>query len=476
MLFLYIKNASQFLISDLNENQLYLRKIALEALEKSIEAVRPKNLIEKSIRIQSNKLLIHNDEYNLEKYKKVYIIGGGKAAAEMAFSLEKILHTIQVIIYEGIINIPKGTATLEQINTSRVSINYASHPIPDENGLKGVKFMMEIVEKSDQNDLIICLISGGGSALLPFPKKGISLRDLQNLNSLLLASGTSIHEINTIRKHISEFKGGNLARKIYSIGNTTLISLVISDVVGDNLDSIASGPTVADTTTFKDALRILKNYGILGDIPFSIRKVLENGAKNIELENPKPNDICFKSVHNYLIGSVKSAVIEITSFLKKHGFEITYFSDEITGEAQTFGKSLYNVISQKIESITLSEGNDKQALIGTGELTVTLKGKGKGGRNQEMLLSFLNYVKDKEINYDFLIIGCNLDGIEGNSEAMGALIDNYLLNQLNEKNINLKKFLDDNDSYSFFKTQKSELITGLTGCNVNDLILILTSR
>ncbi len=475
MLFLYIKNTSQFFVSDLNENQLNLRKIALEAIEISIFAVRPKNFIEKSIRIEGNKLLIHDDEYNLEKYKKVYIIGGGKATAEMAFSLEKILLNCSDITYEGIINIPKGTVKSKILRRSKIKINYAAHPIPNEKGLKGTKLMIKIVETSDKDDLIICLISGGGSALLPLPKPGISLQDLQVVNSLLLASGASIHEINTIRKHLSDFKGGNLAKKLYYSSGATLISLIISDVVGDNLGSISSGPTVPDTTTFKETLRILKNYGISAEIPHSIQKILENGIKTNELENPKPNDICFNQVHNYLIGSVKSAVIEITSFLKKHEFEITYFSNEITGEAQTFGKSLYNVITQKIKKITSSKKNYKQALIGTGELTVTLKGKGKGGRNQEMLLGFLNYVKDKELNYNFLIIGCNLDGIEGNSEAMGALIDNYLLNQVKKQDLDSMKFLGNNDSNSFFKTLNSDLITGPTGCNVNDLILILIS-
>ena len=476
MLFLYIKNISQFFISDLNENQLNLRKIALEAIEVSIEAVRPKNLIEKSIRIQENKLAIQNDEYNLIDYKKVYIIGGGKATGEMALILEKILQEAQISNLEGIVNIPYGSIKSADFKSSKVVINYASHPIPDENGLNGVKLMVEIIEKSHYNDLIIFLISGGGSALLPLPRKNLTLGDLQEINSLLLSSGASIHEINTIRKHLSDFKGGNLAKILYNSSRATLISLIISDVVGDNLDSIASGPTVPDTTSFKEAIDILKKYRIFRKISLSTKTILENGLNNNEMQNPKPNDICFNTVHNYLIGSVKSAVIEITSFLKKHRFEISYFSNKITGEAREFGKSLFNIISQKMENSSIFEGNDKIALIGTGELTVTIEGKGKGGRNQEMLLSFLNYVQEKNLNYDFLIIGCNLDGIEGNSDVMGALIDNYILNQLKEQNINPKKFLDNNDSYNFFKTLKSELITGLTGCNVNDLILILISR
>ena len=475
MLSLYIKNTSQLLISGLSENQLYLRKIALEALEKSITAVRPKNLIEKCVVIKSTKLHIFNDEFDFQNFGKVYIIGGGKATAEMAFALEKIMLNAHITEYEGIINVPEGTAKPEDNVISKISLNYASHPIPNENGLRGAKMMMQIIENANDNDLIIMLISGGGSALLPFPRDDITLKDLQNINSLLLASGASIQEINTIRKHISNLKGGNLAKKLFNSSNATLISLIISDVIGDNLDSIASGPTVPDTTTFKDALDILKKYGIFRETPSSIKKYLEKGLIAHELENPKPHNICFTNVHNYLIGSVKSAVQEITSFLELNNIKSEFFSSEVRGEAQEFGISLYNIVSCKIEQKPPHDKNSKLALIGTGELTVTIKGNGNGGRNQEMLLSFLNYAKDKKMDADFLILGVNLDGIEGNSKAMGALIDNNVLNQLDEMSIDLNEFLKNNDSNRFFKVVQCEIITGLTGCNVNDLILILIS-
>ena len=271
MLVLYLKNLSQLLLNDVEKNQLILREIGLQALEKAISAVKPKNIMEKSIYIKNNKLFVENDEYDLQKYKKIYIIGGGKATAEMVFTLEKILIKSNDINYEAIINIPENLEKQELIKKSRISINLASHPIPNESGVEGTKSMMEIVEKSTENDLIFCLISGGGSALLPLPKQGIKLKDLQIVNSLLLSSGASIHEINIIRKHLSDFKGGNLAKKLYYSSGATLISLIISDVVGDNLDSIASGPTVPDESTFKDALEILKKYKLLGKIPISVK-------------------------------------------------------------------------------------------------------------------------------------------------------------------------------------------------------------
>ena len=473
---MFVRNSSQLLLNDLDKNQLALREIGLQTLEKSISAVKPKAILEKSIKVHKNQLFIENDEYDLEKFKNIYIIGGGKAAAEMALTLERFLISLKDIKYEGIINIPKDKEKLELFEQSKISINFASHPIPNEGGLHGTKSMMEIIEKSNKNDLFFVLISGGGSALIPLPKQGINLQDLKEVNSLLLSSGASIHEINTIRKHLSEFKGGNLAKKLYNSSSATLISLIISDVVGDNLDSIASGPTVPDKTTFKDVFEIVKRYDLLDIIPNSVKDHIEKGLSNQKLENPKPNDPCFTNVHNYLIGSVNSAVHEIKPFLKDKGFKVKYFSNNITGEAKEFGKSLFTIISQQVEDSRSQDNGEKIALIGTGELTVTIRGKGIGGRNQEMLLSYLDNVKDKAFNYNFLIISANLDGIEGNSKAMGALIDNYALEQMISKNLDTEKFLANNDSNSFFKELGTEIITGPTGCNVNDLILILVSN
>lgn len=473
MFLLYIKNASKLLGKNLDEDQISLRRLAIETLEKAILAVKPQNLIEKAIQIQDNQLIIQDDEYDLRKFKRISIIGGGKATAEMAFSLEKIFSSYSDITYDGIINIPKDTMKTEILRRSKIKINYAAHPVPDEKGLKGTKSMMKIVETSDKDDLIILLISGGGSALLPLPKPSISLQDLQVVNSLLLASGASIHEINTIRKHLSDFKGGNLAKKLYNASNTTLISIIISDVVGDRLDSIASGPSVPDTTTFSDAVEILKKYNVYKKIPIPVINHLEEGLIDVNLETPKLNDECFNNVYNYVVGSVKSAVEEVISFLDLEGFESLYFSNDIIGEAVKFGKSLYDLVSQKVKETSVKSTSGKFALIGTGELTVTIKGKGIGGRNQEMLLSFLDLIKEREIPYRFVLIGANLDGIEGNSEAMGGLIDNFVLKQINKKGIKLGKYLENNDSNRFFKLVETEIITGPTGCNVNDLLILL---
>ncbi|MFX1410771.1 MAG: glycerate kinase [Promethearchaeota archaeon] len=472
---MHIKNTSQLLTKQLSEDLYYLRQIGINSIEKALNSVHPKVLIEKAVKIHHNKLYIMIDEYPLNDFENIYIIGGGKATAEMTISLEKILLGAN-INYKGIINIPKGLDVDQSRLSGRIKVNYASHPIPSLNGIVGTKQMIRIIKNASPKDLIFCLISGGGSALLPLPKKTITLKDIQETNLLLLASGASIHEINVIRKHLSDFKGGNLAKKLYDSSGATLISLIISDVVGDKLDSIASGPTVPDITTFKDAIDILKKYKIYNKVPSSVIKHIEEGMLNSELENPKPNDACFNNVHNYLVGSIKFAVDELIPYLKEQSFMVEYFINEIMGEANEFGKLLSNIISQKVKEKLKIEKLNKIALIGTGELTVTIKGDGIGGRNQEMLASFLDYVKNQDFNYNFLILAVNLDGVEGNSKAMGALIDNFVLNQMIDKNLNPKKYLESNDSNSFFKILESELITGQTGCNVNDLVLILISN
>ncbi len=334
--------------------------------------------------------------------------------------------------------------------------------------------MLDLVKDASQNDLILCLISGGGSSLLPLPLDDISIEDLKILNSLLLTCGASIHEINLVRKHVSGIKGGKLSKIIHDSSNALLITLLISDVVGNKLESIASGPTMPDSSTCKDTLEILKKYMIFEKTPSSIISTLKRGLHDKVFETPKLGDECFERSRNYMIGNILPAVDAIISFLRSEDFEPIYISDSIGGEARVFGNKLHAIISQKV--INFKENGNfikKLALIGSGELTVTLKGDGIGGRNQEMLLSFLLTLLNKAIKHDFNIISVNLDGIDGNSDAMGAMVDNHIMKEMIQKNINPRDFLTRNDSNTFFKNLEGEIITGYTGCNVNDLILVL---
>ena len=470
---MYIQNYSQLISESLNRNSLELRKIGLKSLEIAISSVEPRKLITDAIKISDEILMIKEDKYDLKKFKRILIIGGGKATAQMAIALEELLKISSKIEYEGFLNIPEDQEFKFLNSTKNIKMNLASHPIPNEAGLNGVGKMLELVESTNKEDLIICLFSGGGSALLPLPKKNINLTDLQKTNSLLLASGASIHEINTIRKHISDFKGGNLAKRIYECCKATTLSIIISDVIGNKLDSIASGPTIPDLTSFSDAYEVLLKYNLLDRIPVIVKEVIMEGVRNPDLENPSKNDPIFEKVHTYLIGSVELSVEAVSNYLKKHNFEIDYFSDEISGEAADFGKNLNFLIEKILKKYSKEPEKSRIAMIGTGELTVTLRGKGIGGRNQEMLLNFLNTIKNKKMDYKFFVVGCNLDGIEGNSKAMGAIVDNSLLMETIQNNVNIDNYLSNNNSNAFFNLVNGEIITGPTGINVNDFLLIL---
>ncbi|MBY9014312.1 MAG: DUF4147 domain-containing protein [Candidatus Lokiarchaeota archaeon] len=470
---MYIQNYSQLISESLNTNFLELRKIGLKSLEIAISSVEPRKLIGNGLKIYDENLIIEEDKYDLKKFERILIIGGGKATAQMAIALDELLKNYSKIVYEGFVNIPDDQELKFLGSTKNIKMNLASHPIPNEAGLNGVNKMLELVEGTNKEDLIICLFSGGGSALLPLPKKNITLIDIQKTNSLLLASGASIHEINTIRKHISDFKGGNLAKRIYKSSKATTLTLIISDVVGNKLDSIASGPTVPDLTTFSDAYQVLSKYNLLDRIPMTVKEVIMEGVKNPQLENPSKNDPIFENIHTYLIGSVEISVKEVSDYLRNYNFEIDYFSSEISGEAADFGKHLYDLITEKLREYSKVSKKSRIAMIGTGELTVTLRGKGIGGRNQEMLLNFLKTINSEKIDYNFFVLGCNLDGIEGNSKAMGAIVDNTLLMETIKNNVNIEDYLKNNNSNAFFNLLNGEIFTGPTGVNVSDIILIL---
>jgi len=469
-----IKNRGLLLNKDIPAKYLELRSILIDALEKALRAVKPKVLIKKAVMIDKNLLKIKNFSLDLTQFEKCIIIGGGKATADMAMELETILKSYGKIPFTGIINVPKGLEIDCENFSGSIKINFASHPIPDFDGMKGTKKMIDFVRNASNKHLIFCLISGGGSALLPAPMEGLSLQDLKKMNSLLLASGASIEEINAIRKHISIFKGGRLARTASQKGKPTIISLIISDVIGNRLDTIASGPTVPDQTTYEEAINYLKNYDIFDKTPENVKKILLSGYKKEIPETPKKDDPCFLKVHNFIIGSVEDAARETEKFLDEKGIEVNYFQENMKGEAREYGSVILNKFKEYINK-KKSLDFEKTAFIGTGELTVTIKGNGIGGRNQEMLLGFLRMLEKLEINFHFSIISGNLDGIEGNSEAMGAIVDNFTIRKYKNMGLNLFRFLENNDSNTFFKKLNDEIISGYTGINVNDLMIGLLS-
>ena len=467
------------------------REMVLEALILGLNMCLPERIIKDIIEIDKEKgqIIINNRRINIHEYSEIIIIGGGKATALMCLELYILLDNILPI--KGSINVPKGQDVPAKMKESTFPIQlfFSSHPIPDEEGARGVQNMFDILNRSPKNALIFVLISGGGSALMTLPLEPLTLSDLKDLNKLLLQCGADITEINTIRKHLDAFKGGRLARAIFP---RTAFSLILSDVIGDPLEIIASGPTVPDPSTFSDVDKILNKYGLQHQIPERISKFIEDG-KNLKIsETPKPEDPCFSPITNLLIGSAKLAEQAYEGYFEAKNIP-SHPIETMKGEALEFGKNL----AKKLFSFELIDRSvEKRMFYSSGEFTVTLKGKGVGGRNQEMLLGFLIQECDMIIkqapdylyfseHFSYCLEACAFDGIEGNSPAMGAIIDSSTLGKIQKKMEmdSIEQVLDyliglanQNNSFELFSNLNDALIVGYTGTNVNDSLILLITK
>jgi glycerate-2-kinase len=361
------------------------------------------------------------------------------------------------------VNIPYGTSQ----KTKVIELNEASHPVPDEAGVVGTSRIMAIAEQAKENDLIICLISGGGSSLMPLPREGISIEDKQILTNALLKSGAEISEINAVRKHLSAFKGGWLAKKAYP---ATLLNLVLSDVMGDPLDSIASGPTVPDKSTFSDAKKILEKYVLWPKVPVSIRKILSEGERGLLQETPKPNDLVFEKVHNLVIGNNRTASSAAIDFLASKGLNTLLLSNLLKGEAKEVGKALAKLAG---EGFACMDTSRSLGVVAGGETIVTVSGKGVGGRNQELALSAALNLKESE---ECVIASLSTDGVDGPTDAAGAIIDGCTLKRAKQLRLDPEKFIANNDSNSFFSKLDDLICTGATETNVNDVCVIIALK
>ncbi len=436
------------------------RDIALQCLEQAVNAAEAKRLIKAKMKVENNQLQVEGCSFDLRNFKSVYVVGGGKAGGKMAQAIEELLGNH---LTAGIVNIPYGTSQ----KTKVIELNEASHPVPDEVGVAGTFRIMALAEQATEDDLVICLISGGGSSLMPLPREGISLKDKQALTNALLKSGAEITEINIVRKHLSAFKGGWLAKKVYP---ATLLNLVLSDVMGDPLDSIASGPTVPDPSTFSDAKKILEKYDLWLKIPVSIRKILSEGERGLLQETPKPNDIVFEKVHNLVIGNNQTASLAAIDFLISKGLNTLLLADLLNGEAKEVGKVLAKFAN---EGFAYMDTSISLGIVAGGETTVTVQGKGVGGRNQELTLSAALNLKESE---ECVIASFSTDGIDGPTDAAGAIIDGSTLKRARQLGLDPEKFIDNNDSNSFFSKLGDFICTGATGTNVNDICVIIALK
>ncbi len=434
------------------------RTLALKSLESALNAVNPKRIIKSRLSLKNCILKVDGYSFDLEKFQNTYVLGGGKASGSMAETLEQILDKH---ITKGLVNIPRGN----KHKTKIIKLHEASHPIPDETGVKGTHDMLEIAGHAEEQDLIICLISGGGSSLMPMPRGEISITDKRKITEDLLKCGATINEVNTVRKHISGFKGGWFAKKAYP---ATILNLILSDVVGDPLDFIASGPTVPDSTTFSDAIKILKKYGLWNKAPAPIKKVLSHGKKGMIPETPKAKDKIFEKVYNVIVGNNRLASLATCESLKSAGLNTVLLTSTLEGEARHTGVMLASIAREVSAS-----GNPvpKQAgIVAGGETTVTVTGKGLGGRNQELALAAA--LKLGGMN-GVVVASLSTDGVDGPTDAAGAIADGKTLSRAVEIGLNPEEFLAENDSYNFFSRLDDLIFTGPTGTNVNDVSVIV---
>lgn len=448
----------------MDENLLkQMRSEAEQLFQVSIERVNPYEAVKRFVRPDGNRLIFGQKgqpgiELDMEEFHHVFLVGGGKATAPMARAVEELLNDR---INEGIINVKYGFTD----KLSFTEIIEAGHPLPDQNGVDGTEKILDLLKRAKEKDLIFSLISGGGSALLPQPVPQISLEEKQAVTRRLLECGASIDEINAIRKHISASKGGQMARSAFP---ATTVNLMLSDVVGDKMDVIASGPFVPDMSTFEQAWGILEKYR-LKDIPDSIRDHLKKGMEKMVSETPKKGDPIFDKIYNFIIGSNILALEAAREGAEKMGYQTLILSSMVEGETREVAL-VHSAIAKEILK-TGRPANPPVCIISGGETTVTIRGQGLGGRNQEFCLAAAMDLMD--IAPRVVILSGGTDGNDGPTPAAGAIVDPLTVHRGKEMGMDASDYLDNNDAYHFFQKIDELLMTGPTNTNVMDVRIML---
>ncbi len=426
------------------------KEIALNVIEHAIRRADPYEMVMDSVKLKDSKIIVEGREFEAEN---VYVVAIGKASCPMAKAIEDILGER---IKEGVAVTKYGYS----MPLSRIDVIEAGHPIPDENSVRGAERGIEIAKKVGKEDLLIVLVSGGGSALFVMPEDGISLEDKVRTNELLLKSGAKIHEINTVRKHISKVKGGKFVKNVRG----TVVSLIVSDVVGDDLEVIASGITVRDPTTFEDAYRILRLRGIWDRIPDSVRRHIELGMKGKREETLKED---LSNVHNFLICGMGKVCEFAMEKAKEMGYPAHVITSTLEGEAKHAGTVIASIVQEIWRNGRPFER--PVVLIFGGETTVTISGEaGKGGPNQELALSSAKKIAGLR---GCCIASVDTDGTDGPTDAAGGIVDSYTAEVLESRGIDLDEYLAKHDAYEALKIANGLVITGATRTNVNSIVV-----
>ncbi len=428
----------------------------------ALGAVEPWNLVRKSVERQGDVVRIKDKEFDLAGYERVFIVSFGKAAAAMGEALAGI---VDERLTSGLVVVPWPVGK----ESSRLEYLEASHPVPDARSVEAGRRVLEIASQAGERDLLFVCISGGGSSLLALPAEGITLEKKRRITEDLLRAGATIQELNVVRKHLSEIKGGQLARAAFP---ATVVALVISDVIADDLGTIASGPTYWDASTFADAKAILECYDLWDASPAMVRARIEDGERGRAPETLKEGDPVFERVSTVIIGDNMTALRAAKHEAEKQGFEPIFLSSSDGGEARRTAAGYAAFLAELACSAPMLPR--PLCLLAGGELTVTVKGQGRGGRNTEFVLaSLVDMEKAKIEGLEWLILSLGTDGIDGPTDAAGAWADPRTIKTARALGLNASEYLDDNDSYGFFKQTGNLIMTGPTGTNVMDLRVFL---
>ncbi|MGD0056544.1 MAG: glycerate kinase [Methanomassiliicoccales archaeon] len=418
-----------------------------QVLEAAVDAVDPYRCVKDAMSLEGDVLSVGGRVYPLSRFDGVLVVGAGKASKRMAEALDEVLGD----------RITAGTVNfLAEGTVGRIKLHKSTHPHPGPDGMKGAVEIMRMCEAATEKDLVICLISGGGSAMMPCPAEGVTLEEKGIAAQLLMLRGARVDELNAVRRHLSCLKGGNLAKLAYP---ASVLSLIVSDVVGDPLESISSGPTAPDPTTYDDAMAILSKYRLLEEVPRSVLHHLQT-AKD---ENPKVGEKIFDRVSNVIIASNEVALLAAERKARNLGYNTMVLTSSLEGEAREVGRALSAIGNWIIQTSTPIP--PPALVIAGGETTVTVRGLGRGGRNCEVVLSSL-----QDLDEGVTVLSFGTDGIDGSSDSGGAIGDRGTWKD------DALVFLESNDSASYFGREGGLIVTGPTGTNVGDVVLVMVLR
>ena len=430
-----------------------LRQDALQIFKAGLEAADAAKAVSRHLRVDGEAIEAGGRVYRLTNYRKILVVGAGKSSAQMCRALSELIGDW---LYGGIIITKYGYA----VPVKKIAVIEAGHPIPDENGLRATEQVVDLLRQTTSEDLVINLISGGGSALLCSPADDVPFREKQEITRLLLRCGAAIGEINAIRKHVSKVKGGHLARLAHP---STLISLILSDVVGDSISDIASGPTAPDPSTFSECQSILNSYKLRTEKSGSIARLIDKGSAGEIEETPKPGNPIFTNVVNVVIGSNRLAVIAAKEQAETLGYYVKVIDDLAEGEATELAAAHAAVIKRIYHS---GKFRRPTCVISGGEATVTVRGNGLGGRNQEFAVA--TALEIDGLDRVVALIG-GTDGTDGPTEAAGGIVDGGTVGRAISKGLDTRDYLRRNDSYHYLQATDDLLVTGPTSTNVMDL-------